>query len=74
LQIWAYRAFPHIYVNDLDDRITHQGTESEWKLAAALAAAKGWEAARIDCSDMVSEKLVVAHQRGIMRLNNDIEL
>jgi len=63
LQIWAYRAFPHIYVTDLDTRIAHQGTESEWKLAAALAAAKGWEAVRLDCSSMESAKLAIKHHR-----------
>ncbi len=62
-QIWAYRAFPHIYVTDLDTRITHQGTESEWKLAAALAEAKGWETVRLDCSSMESAKLAIKHHR-----------
>ncbi|MDQ6996096.1 MAG: hypothetical protein Q9M82_01390 [Mariprofundus sp.] len=63
LQIWAYRAFPHIFVTDLGNRITHHGTESEWKLAGALAAAKGWEAVRLDCSSTESAKLAIKHHR-----------
>ena len=63
LQIWAYRAFPHIFVTDLGNRIMHHGTESEWKLAAALATEKGWEAVRLDCSDMESAKRAIKHHR-----------
>jgi len=62
-QLWAYRLFPYIYVSDLGSRITHYGTESEWKLAAALATAKGWESIALHCSSIQSAMLAIKHHQ-----------
>jgi len=63
LQKWAYQAFPHIFVTDLGSQITHHGTESEWKLAAALAAAKDWEAVHLHCASMESARIAIKHHQ-----------
>jgi len=60
---WSYRSFPGIYVTDLGDRIINHGSDSEWKLTAALAAAKGWTGVSLTCSDLETARVAIKHHR-----------
>lgn len=56
---WFYRDFPNWYVEDRGDHIACNGSQSEWKMTAALAAAKGWDGVTITARNEASARIAV---------------